>query len=744
MKDIRRQALQVALYATWLAGLLCILVSLYATQLLPGLVEQRDVAKNAMALKVTLFTVPEPFQGIVGAAQARAIHSWLRLSPDLRVVLLGKHESLTYFAERLHRRVVVDSDIDFTFSGAPLFNSIMASARSSSSDISVLIDPQFVLLQGFIDTLEHAHSLQHNWVLVAIAKSLHAFPFELNSPEGLWVDEDSHPIGDEQVHAYVKDHGVWKSCTGRYLWAWSTENVPLHVGVMPSFVYGYGFHHEWLLNEVLSSGIRFVFDASDTIMAFYQSDFDNNYHFDNIASNVRDRSWEADNNAHLAALYGSFYFRPSDFANSPAKLVRCGDPSLKVFRFLYPLLGIRGSVEVGMPASLSGHDSVEMQDVSSRQQPWNESFLTSVRRFGLAWRQTSALGYRCASAEVRIKTRGHTSLKKLMIGRLRVSCDCSNNTQEMRLDCPSSKMRRLPKLLRSRSSMRVTSESMPMSLDSLLAKVSNIDKVIVLSVVGNNYRNMLMNWVCRLRKLQVTSFIIGAVDTELYEFALLQGLPVFMSGPSMNLSFNDCHFGTDCFKKVTKMKSRMVLQTLRLGYRVLFSDVDVYWFKNPIEYLVSFGPMTVVAQSDQWNVTEPANKPRRLNSGFYFAWPDSSTIAAFEKIVKHASASNMSEQPSFYDVLCGESGRHRLGDLHCLEPETNVTTHFLDRQLFPNGAFNDLWEQKNVSEACRIQGCFVLHNNWVSGRQRKFARQFASGLWDYDANNRICVRSRTL
>ena len=71
----------------------------------------------------------------------------------------------------------------------------------------------------------------------------------------------------------------------------------------------------------------------------------------------------------------------------------------------------------------------------------------------------------------------------------------------------------------------------------------------------------------------------------------------------MKLSYNDCHFGTDCFKKVTKMKSHTVLQILRLGYRVLFSDVDVYWFENPIQYMMSYGPRAVVAQSDEWNVT---------------------------------------------------------------------------------------------------------------------------------------------
>lgn len=51
------------------------------------------------------------------------------------------------------------------------------------------------------------------------------------------------------------------------------------------------------------------------------------------------------------------------------------------------------------------------------------------------------------------------------------------------------------------------------------------------------------------------------------------------------------------------MKSRLVLQVLKLGYNVLLSDVDVYWFKNPLPFLYSFGPSVLVAQSDEYNQT---------------------------------------------------------------------------------------------------------------------------------------------
>ncbi|XP_071926616.1 beta-arabinofuranosyltransferase RAY1-like isoform X2 [Coffea arabica] len=284
--------------------------------------------------------------------------------------------------------------------------------------------------------------------------------------------------------------------------------------------------------------------------------------------------------------------------------------------------------------------------------------------------------------------------------------------------------------------------SLPFSLEQLLSMRADQNKTIVLAVAGYSYKDMLMSWVCRLRHLQISNFLVCAIDHEIYEFAVLQGIPVLeYADIPANVSFDDCHFGTECFQKVTKVKSRMVLQILKLGYNVLLSDVDVYWFKNPLPLLSSFGRATLVAQSDEYNITGPINLPRRLNSGFYYVQSDDTTIAALQKVVQHASTSNLSEQPSFYDTLCGEGGFHRLGDDRCLEPETNMTVHFLDRDLFPNGAYQNLWEERNVSETCMKRGCFVIHNNWISGRRKKLERQVLSGLWEYDIGTRMCLQN---
>ncbi|CAM0954617.1 unnamed protein product [Alopecurus aequalis] len=156
--------------------------------------------------------------------------------------------------------------------------------------------------------------------------------------------------------------------------------------------------------------------------------------------------------------------------------------------------------------------------------------------------------------------------------------------------------------LQSHSSGTLKAADVPYSLRALLQFVADENRSVVLGVAGASYREMLMSWVCRLRHLGVTNFVVCAMDQETYEFSVLQGLPVFRDPLSpKNVSFDDCHFGTQCFKRVTKVKSRIVLEILRMGYNVLLSDVDVYWFNNPVQFLHSLGPATFAAQSDEYN-----------------------------------------------------------------------------------------------------------------------------------------------
>ncbi|OVA20799.1 Reticulon [Macleaya cordata] len=678
-------AIQVGLWSVWLCGFILIALSLYASQRLPSLKDHIKKPKLTQIKdfrvptrpNITIFSAPNSFTGLVGARQMLAVRSWLALSPELRVVLFGQDPHLLSVVGALGSRVLVEPNIDFTFLGTPFLHSMLARSQASISDISVLIDPETILLPDFMSTLNFVHKLDHDWLLVATSPNVSQFPFYLDEAGQHWLREDGERIKVQKMQEFLAQKRQWSRCEGKIIMAWNTGELPLHAGVLPPFLYGKGIHNHWIINEALSSDFRFVFDASEVISSFYLDDpsrSNNKFPRGSVTGDMNEKSWEYMGNSLLGALYGSLYFRGANFSNKLVKLIKCDGHFLFI------------DTEENIAYPYRDQDPLSL---------WKGRIMRSRRE------------------------------------KKRMDCVEVSKSLDRNMDCSFKEQFNLSKSL-----------SLQFSFESLLPIIADKDRTIILGVAGHSYRDMLLSWVCRLRHLMISNFVICALDHETYQFSILQGLPVFEDplAPS-NISFNDCHFGTKCFQSVTKVKSRLVLQMLKMGYNVLLSDVDVYWFENPLPYLRSFGPAVLVAQSDEYNETGPINMPRRLNSGFYFARSDAETIAAIEKVVKHASTSPLSEQPSFYDMLCGEGGRNRVGDDRCLEPETNLTVHFLDRNLFPNGAYQGLWEKANVKAACKKKGCIILHNNWISGRKKKLERQVLSGLWVYDVSTRMCLQS---
>lgn len=666
------KALKLGLWSIWLSGFLLICLSLCATQLLSSInvgIGKSGLVKNRANPSITIFSAPRTCNGSAGTRHALAVRSWLGLSPNINVVLFGNDPLLQTFAASFGSRVIAESDIDFSFLNNPFFHSMVAKAEASLSDISVLIHPETILLPDFLSTLNYVYGLDHDWFLISSSRRVSFFPFYLDEPGRQWLREDGGSIRSPKLQEIVAQTGQWNYCSERMLMAWNTRELPLHMGVLPPFLYGKGIHDHWFINEVYHSNYRFVLDASLAMSSFYVHDLDDHEHIPSSSIS----NWEYNGNLHLGELYGLFSSRKVNFSNF-VKLVKCDGQ---------PMLINKDQNIVYSPGHQNGN------------RLWKEHIMQFRRE------------------------------KKLM------GCLTGFNSPSGTIDCS-------PKS----SSQDAMPLHLPFGLETLLPKVADENKTIVLAISGYSYKDMLMSWVCRLKHLMLKNFLVCALDDETYEFSILQGLPVFKDALAPgNISFNDCHFGTKCFQKVTKTKSRVVLQILKLGYNVLLSDVDVYWFKNPLPLLQTFGPGILAAQSDEFNVTVPINLPRRLNSGFYFARSDEPTISSLEKVVKHAMNSDLSEQPSFYDTLCGPGGSNRLGNDRCLEPGTNLTVQFLDRDLFPNGAYQGLWGERNVRAACAKKGCYVLHNNWISGRIKKLVRQINSGLWDYDISSRMCLQS---
>lgn len=65
-------------------------------------------------------------------------------------------------------------------------------------------------------------------------------------------------------------------------------------------------------------------------------------------------------------------------------------------------------------------------------------------------------------------------------------------------------------------------------------------------------------------------------------------------------------------------------------------------------------------QSNEPDENLPANGARRMSSGFFFARSDDPTIEALEAVVEYGATTGQLEQPSFYDVLCGDKQQFKV------------------------------------------------------------------------------------
>lgn len=241
---------------------------------------------------------------------------------------------------------------------------------------------------------------------------------------------------------------------------------------------------------------------------------------------------------------------------------------------------------------------------------------------------------------------------------------------------------------------------------------------------------MLLNMVCRLQQLDIRNFIVAAFDPDAYTFCRKHVLPCYpVSAAVANVNDSSAHeYGSKAFRTLTKLKSQEVLRILKLGYNVLWSDVDIFWKVNTIPLLLGEmgDDINIAIQSNAPPTEDAENGMRRINSGFYLVKRSDATIEAFTQIVEHAHNSSLSEQPSFYAILCGENSEYTVGMSKCFNPKISTTTLFLNRGLYPNGAMENVL--KDVTSTTQ-DDVAIAHFNWRVGLDTKMQSFVNSSMW---------------
>ena len=184
------------------------------------------------------------------------------------------------------------------------------------------------------------------------------------------------------------------------------------------------------------------------------------------------------------------------------------------------------------------------------------------------------------------------------------------------------------------------------------------DNFITVSFGNLHYIGFIENWVSHLNELNVTKYVVGAMDDEALRGLIDRGINAF----SMSHSFpqSDFGWGTKTFYKMARRKIKLIQEFLNMDFDVMVSDVDTVWLQDPATIFGKHPDLDILTSTDALRTTSPdgvqledADRTREAyNIGIlYFRSSEATKSFLGEWVRMIESDTNYWDQNAFNDLL---------------------------------------------------------------------------------------------
>jgi len=186
-------------------------------------------------------------------------------------------------------------------------------------------------------------------------------------------------------------------------------------------------------------------------------------------------------------------------------------------------------------------------------------------------------------------------------------------------------------------------------------------KTVLVQVCNYGQVELFHNFVCtaKARNIPIQQSIMFATDQATYDLCQKLGIPAFYD----ESIFGDLPekaargYGDKNFSQMMLAKVYCVHLVLSAGYNVLFQDVDVVWYKNPLPY---FDTSPEVEEWDMMFQDDGARSARYApyspNTGFYFVRHNERTVYFFGMLLR--SGDNVAKVSSHQAALTALLNEH--------------------------------------------------------------------------------------
>jgi len=269
------------------------------------------------------------------------------------------------------------------------------------------------------------------------------------------------------------------------------------------------------------------------------------------------------------------------------------------------------------------------------------------------------------------------------------------------------------------------------ALDDVKAKLGPIamrvakNKAIVVLVCNKGQSDLLMNFACasKAKGLDISMVLVFATDQHTYDVATGMGLAAFYD----EANFGDMPekearaYGDKIFAKMMFAKIVPVQVLNMMGYDVLFQDVDVVWYKNPLSVFHNkeskLYDFDILFQDD-------GARPQRFapysgNTGFYYVRHNKETQYLFTHLLY--SGDLIEEVNSHQQVLTALLTEH--------SSLTGLKVKTLDGRDFPTGYHYHRAKPMMKEIVSGKHEPYLFHMCWTKNKENKILFMKQMGMW---------------
>ena len=250
-------------------------------------------------------------------------------------------------------------------------------------------------------------------------------------------------------------------------------------------------------------------------------------------------------------------------------------------------------------------------------------------------------------------------------------------------------------------------------------------KTVIVMTCNFGQSELLMNFACsaRARGLDLQNVVVFPTDVETKELAEGIGLTTFYEETLMATipKEESQMYGDNSFKDVMFAKVLCVQLVNELGYDLLFQDVDVVWFKSPLDFFhdKSLPKFDMYFQDDGNRQLRFA--PYSANTGFYYVRSNEKTKHFFRQLFY--SADLIAAWYSHQSVLIALLGEHSsmMG--------LSVKVYSKEMEEFPGGLQFHRKKEVMKSIMAGTSKAYIFHMSWTENKSFKFKYLQQMGEW---------------